>query len=131
MIPDFPIYRKKGDKEFYITFKADTIREMAEKLLADNNQNNIDIQHNGNLVEGVKLVELFIKDESKGINPSYLKDIPDGSLIGTYKVHNEEIWEAAKRGDIKGFSLAGMFQLVEENEIDDILKMLNQIKRIR
>lgn len=91
MIPDYPIYRKDGDKEFYITFKADTIKLMAEKLLDDNNQNNIDIQHNGELVDGVKLVELFIKDSSKGINPLYLDDVPDGSLVGTYKIHNEAI----------------------------------------
>lgn len=132
MIPDHPIFRKDGDREFYITFKADTIRLMAEKLLSDNNQNNVDIQHNGSLVDGVNLVELFIKDTSKGVNPIYLNNVPDGSLIGTYKVHNEAIWEAAKRGEIKGFSLTGMFKLAEEDQdVDEILKMFEKIKRIR
>lgn len=132
MIPDRPIYRRDGDREFYITFKADTIKQMAEKFLSDNNQNNIDIQHNGELIDGVNLVELFIKDTHKGINPTYLNNVPDGSLIGTYKVHNEAIWEAAKNGDIKGFSLTGMFKLAgEDQEIDEITQMLNKLKNIR
>lgn len=92
MSANTPIYRRNKDgMEYYIVYKPETIRFMAEKLFSDNNQNQIDVLHNGNLIDGIHLVELFIKDSSKGVSPSYLENVTEGSLIATYKVRNEEI----------------------------------------
>lgn len=111
MTADTPIYRVSPEgQEYYIMFTKDVIQKMAEKMLSDNTFNNIDIQHNGELLpEGqVKLVELFICDKNKGINPNYI-DVPNGSLMANYKVYDENLWNEIKNGDLNGFSLEGYF----------------------
>ena len=113
MRAEFPIYRYDEQfGEYYIKYSKDTIKKMAEKMMADNTFNNINLQHlDGTDVEGVNLVELFIKDTSKGISPAGFEDIEDGSLFATYKINNEAIWEQIKLGTFKGFSLEGIFDI--------------------
>ena len=121
MVADKPIYRIAPDgTEFYIVFSKDVIKRMAEKMLDDNTFNNIDIQHDGNIIprDKVKLVELFIANEAKGIKPNYL-DVPDGSLLANYKIYDEQLWQMAKSGTLNGFSLEGVFstlRLPEQNK---------------
>ena len=121
MVADKPIYRIAPDgTEFYIVFSKDVIKRMAEKMLDDNTFNNIDIQHDGNIIphDKVKLVELFIANEAKGIKPNYL-DVPDGSLLANYKIYDEQLWQMAKSGALNGFSLEGVFstlRLPEQNK---------------
>ena len=127
MVADKPIYRIAPDgSEFYIVFSKDVIKRMAEKMLSDNTFNNIDIQHDGNIIphDKVKLVELFIADEAKGIKPNYL-DVPDGSLLANYKIYDEQLWQMAKSGTLDGFSLEGVFTTVryEQNKNNKHTKM--------
>ena len=127
MVADKPIYRIAPDgSEFYIVFSKDVIKRMAEKMLSDNTFNNIDIQHDGNIIphDKVKLVELFIADEEKGIKPNYL-DVPDGSLLANYKIYDEQLWQMAKSGTLNGFSLEGVFTTVryEQNKNNKHTKM--------
>lgn len=132
MLADTPIYRRRPDGyEFNIVYTKETIKLMAEKMLKNKTHNNIDIQHNGALLpEGaVTLVELYIKDSNKGISPNFV-NVTEGSLIATYKVHDEELWEECKNGMLHGFSLAGRFS-VEEVQFEKHTKkhtMLNKIK---
>lgn len=135
MRADYPIYRNDNGREYYIVYKADVIREMAEKMLLDGRSATVDLQHNDKLVDGVHLQELFVKDSAKGIVPKGFEDVEDGSLFGVYKVHNDDVWEMAKRGECAGFSLAGYFHLAESNdtlaslmaEVEEIEKILNTI----
>lgn len=91
MICDMPIFRRTKEKgEFYVVYKADTIRLMAEKMMLDKCTTNVNIEHNSE-VEGVILTELYIKDSKRGINPTEFIDVPDGSLFLTYKVENDEV----------------------------------------
>ena len=113
MRANFLIYRYSPEfGEYYIKYSPDTIKTMAEKMMIDNTFNNINLMHeDGTDVEGVNLVELFIKDTSKGISPSNFEEIEDGSLFATYKINNDTIWEQIKLGTFKGFSLEGIFNL--------------------
>lgn len=115
---DFPIYRvDEQSGEYYIIYKADTIREMAEKYLTESRQNNIDLDHDGVEVGGVQMVQWFIKDSSAGISPEGFEDISDGSLFAEFHITDPDIWEEVKAGTYKGFSLEGLFDLVpEQNE---------------
>ena len=137
MIADKPIYRIAPDgTEYYIVFSKDVIKRMAEKMLDDNTFNNIDIQHDGNIIprDKVKLVELFIADETKGIKPNYL-DVPDGSLLANYKIYDDELWNMAKSGVLNGFSLEGVFSTIrykhnkniKHNKMSKIKEMLKSI----
>ena len=139
---DYPIYRNDEHLgEYYINFSADVIKQMAQKLLRDNNQNNVNIEHMFNSdVEGVEMVELFIKDRNKGKNPTGFEDINDGSLFATFKIDNQDIWQQIKNGTFKGYSLEGFFNYVipdnntdevvedEEKLIDDIETLIEQIR---
>ena len=120
MRADFPILRRQpltDDKEmeFYIIYKADTIRAMAEKYLAENRQNLVNIMHEkGSEVEGVQMVQYFIK--GAGLNPEGFDNIADGSLFAEFHVTNDEVWNAIKDGTYRGFSLEGLFDLQPETD---------------
>lgn len=113
MRANFNIFRRDERLgEYYIRYSADTIKKMAEKMMADGTFNNINIMHeDGSDVDGVNMVELFIKDSSKGITPNGFDDIEDGSLFATYKINNDTIWNEIKDDTFKGFSLEGCFGL--------------------
>ena len=131
MLADTPIYRKSPTAgEYYIVFTRDIIEMMVEKMSFEGKLNNITLNHNGQLVEGVTLVELFIKDSSKGLNPNYLPDVTEGSLIASYKVENVDIWNQIKAGEFRGFSLSGIFSAIPslDQPLDDILDLLYQLK---
>lgn len=136
MRANFPIYRYDEEfGEYYIKYSPETIKLMAEKMMVDNTFNNINLQHiDGTDVEGVNLVEIFIKDTSKGINPAGFEEIEDGSLFATYKINIDSIWEQIKLGTFKGFSLEGYFtieraQLRKTNKKDKntFLKTMNRL----
>lgn len=132
MRADFPIYRCDEHGEYYIVYRKDTVRKMAEKMLYDGRTSAVNVMHTPVCVNGVNLQELFIKDTNKGIAPAGFEDIEDGSLFATYKVHNHEVWEAIKRGEWKGFSLEGLFQLKEaepDAEVEELLRELEEIEQ--
>lgn len=115
MLADTPIYRcTSGGYEYYINFTKDVLKTMAEKMIYDGVGSSINIQHQDNSnVEGINLVELFVIDREKGIAPTYFSEVPDGSLVGTYKVHNDEVWSMIENGEVLSFSLEGIFNMVE------------------
>lgn len=95
--------------EHYIFFSKDTIERMQERFMKDKLIDQVNVQHTTD-IKDVYLIELFIKDSTKGINPIEFSNIPEGSLIGTYKVENEEVWnEIIKGNKFNGFSLEGYF----------------------
>jgi len=113
---NFPIYRKDERLgEYFIVYKPDTIRKMAEKYLAESRQNNVNLMHRTD-VEGVRMVQWFIQDSERGVVPAGF-DVPDGSLFAEFHVLNDEVWAAVKDGTYKGFSLEGFFDLAPEQEI--------------
>lgn len=116
MLANSPIYRiDDSGYEYNIVYKPETIKLMSEKMLKDMAHNQIDIEHDGRILPAgtVNLVEIYIKDSEKGISPNFLKDIPDGSLIGSYKIHDDVLWTMCKEGRLHGFSLAGWFDVKE------------------
>ena len=127
MRADFPIYRRDERGEYYTRFSKDTIRTMAEKYLAENRQNRVNLMHSGEEMRGVQMVELYIKDSEKGIVPKGFEDIEDGSLFATFKIHDEEIWNWIKEGILRGFSLEGVFTM-EESITDENMKIVDKMK---
>ena len=133
MRADFPIYRySKETGEYYIMYSPETIREMAEKYLVEGRQNAVNLQHeDGSDVDGVHLVQFFIKDAAAGVSPAGFEDIEDGSLFGEFHIENEEVWAGIKDGTYKGFSLEGVFGAEAVREVVSTEKMaINQNKTI-
>ena len=139
MRADYPIYRNDAELgEYYIQFSKDTIKEMAEKLLFDGHQNFVNIEHIENSdVQGVDMVEIYMKNVEKGINPTGFEEISDGSLFATFKVRNPLVWDCIKNGTFLGYSIEGMFgyeKVDDDNEqglYDEIMSMLDEITKIK
>ena len=126
----FPIYRRDASGEYYTSFSAETIRTMAEKYLAENRANRVNLMHSGEEVRGVQMVELFIKDSEKGIVPKGFEDIEDGSLFATFHVADDEIWGWIREGILRGFSLEGIFDMQESEITEDMKINFNKVKAV-
>lgn len=129
-LADTPIYRFNSTLgEHYIVFDKDTIKKMVLKYSKMNFNNNINIEHDGNLISGLTMIESFIKDSKNGIDPVQFKSVTDGSWICRFKVENPDIWEKIKSKEVRGFSLEGFFKYgdeVKENDwIDELLDNIN------
>lgn len=110
MIPDIPIYRKDEQGEYNVIFDKQTINKIAEKFYAKNFHQNTNIGHSGK-VEGVNFFQSFIKDEAKGIL-GMKGEYPDGTWFLGAKVSNDELWGKIKSGEVKGFSVEGLFKQI-------------------
>lgn len=125
MLADVPIYRRSKTRgEYYIKFDKEQIKIMVEKYLREGQFFNVSMQHDGNLIEGLSLVETYFVDENK---PSPFK-VPEGSVVMTFKCDNDEVWKRIELGELKGFSLEAILSMEPEKEetyedwIDDLLK---------
>lgn len=125
---DFPIYRRDSSGEYYIIYRAETIRQMAEKYLAENRANRVDLMHDGDEVRGVQMVQWFIKDTEKGLDPAGYEDIADGSLFAEFHITDDAIWEAVKDGTFKGFSLEGFFDVAPDTHQADIDEIVEELE---
>ena len=128
MRADFPIYRRDERLgEYYIIYKADTIRQMAEKYLLESRQNDVNTMHEADSdVDGVQMVQYFIKGD--GVSVEGFDDIADGSLFAEYHIVNDDVWAKVKDGTYKGFSLDGYFDLVPETDVDEVDEIVRDLK---
>jgi len=110
LIPNKPIYRRKGDEEYYIYFSKDTVEKASQLYLQNGNQNKATLEHQHS-INGLTLVESWIvEDEKHDKSRKYGLNVPVGTWMGAVKVNNEEIWEQfVKTGKVKGFSIEGYF----------------------
>lgn len=119
LIPDFPIYRKDDNGEYYITFSAEAIRKAAINFYRHLNNTMADMEHNHNLENNITYFQSLIVDKENGICPAAFKDLPNGTWIVGCKVENDKVWEAVKSGEVKGFSIDGCFHAEEEKQEDE------------
>lgn len=115
---DFPILRKDDNGEyFYITFSKETIYAAAEKFLKEGFQNVVRLTHKGDdYVDGFNLVQWYIKDSNKGINPEGFEDMADGTLMAEYKVNDDAIWDEIVAGTFNGLSMESVFDILPKKE---------------
>lgn len=115
---DYPIYRNSRQYgEHYVTFTKDTIKQIIEKYSKYGFNNLVNIEHNENsYVNDVVMIESYIVDKENGVNPSAFSEIEDGSWVVTFKVNNLNLWDKIKSGEVKGFSIEGMFRYNEPVE---------------
>lgn len=119
LIPDFPIYRRDEQGEYYITFNAESIRKIAIDFYRKLNVNNADVGHTHNLEKGITYFQSMIVDKKNGICPTAFKDLPDGTWIVGCKIDNDEVLNAVKSGEVKGFSIDGYFHAEEPEKQEE------------
>ena len=59
------------------------------------------------------MLESYIIDKERGICPNEFASAPDGSWVVSYKVNNLDVWNKIKSGEVKGFSVQGLFRIIE------------------
>ena len=140
LIPDFPIYRRDEQGEYYITFNAESIRKIAIDFYRKLNVNMADVEHSHDMENGITYFQSLIIDKGQGICPTAFKDLPDGTWLVGCKVDNDEVWNAVKSGEVKGFSIDGYFHAEPEKQeekpeekstidsLDDLFDWLESLK---
>ena len=110
LIPDKSIYRRNdnGD-EYYIYFSKDTVRKASELFFKKSNHQNATYEHEKK-IDNMTIVESWIvEDPAKDKTALYGMDVPAGTWMVSMKVDDEKIYNDAKEGTIKGFSIEGYF----------------------
>ena len=111
---DFPILRLTEDgNPYYIVFNKENAKVLCQRLMKDGMQQNISLQHNGKLIDGIQLQEVFIKDSSLGISPVGFEDAADGSLMGVYHIADDALWNDCIEGRFKGISIESLLGIEE------------------
>jgi hypothetical protein len=129
MVADLLIPRigENGEK-FFVKFSAKTIEQIREKQSRLGLTNNFNLMHDPRqIAEGVYMLDNLIIDNERGkVAPKEFEKVPNGSLWGSAKVDNDEIWNSIKAGEFKGFSVEGMFKQLEPVEMDE--NLINKIR---
>lgn len=116
MVADSLIYRRDAGGEYNVFFSKETIQEIALKFFKKDYQKNLNLFHDPALsLQGVTIFESFISDKSRGIQPMKgFEDLPDGTWFISAKVENPAVWEKIKSGEVKGFSVEGIFSYMKK-----------------
>jgi hypothetical protein len=115
MIAGMPLYRKDAQLgEYYVVFEKQDIYTIATKFAAKGYMNNLNLFHDQQQkVSDVTIFNSFIADAELGVSPMRgYEDLPDGTWFIHAKVNNDQVWEKVKGGEIKGFSVEGLFNYV-------------------
>lgn len=116
---DYPIYRRYGDEEFYLTFGKDAIRRLMTKFMKNFGQRSWTKDHM-DFAEGLTVVESWIvedveNDKAKALG---IENFSEGSWCIGVKVDDDETWQSIKDGRWKGFSVEAWVDMEEiEKEI--------------
>lgn len=133
MVADMPIYRNDKGLEYYIMFDAPTIKDIVQRFFKKKNTAEANLMHDGNILDGVYMFESYIVDDKRGNKaPSYAPELPQGSWVGSYKIDNDEVWDKVKSGEVKGFSVEGLFGQVKiadkpKNELEEAHAALSDL----
>ena len=130
LIPDKSIYRRndQGD-EYYIYFSKDTVRKASELFFKKSNHKNATFEHKDK-IEGVTIVESWIvEDKAKDKTSLYGMDVPVGTWMVSAKIDDKELYDKAKSGEIKGFSIEGYFadKYDMSKQKDEIISKLKEL----
>ena len=134
LIPNKPILRIENENEYYIFFSKETIAKVA-LMFAKNKYSDQVTEEHEKPVKGMTIFESWLtEDKEKDKSAFYGLDVPVGTWCISMKADNDDIYNLAKQGKIKGFSIEGYFSdKVEKKELskeDHEIEMLNEIMEL-
>ena len=130
LVPNKQIFRRneKTDEDYYIFFSEDTVRKASELYFQKSNHQNATSEK----LKGTTIVESWIVEDSKTDKSAlYGMDLPKGTWMVSMKIEDDALYEKAKTGEVKGFSIEGYFADKYEmsqqkentiNKLKDLLK---------
>ena len=131
LIPNKPILRIENENEYYIFFSKETIAKVA-LMFAKNKYSDQVTEEHEKPVKGMTIFESWLtEDKEKDKSAFYGLDLPVGTWCISMKADNDDIYNLAKQGKIKGFSIEGYFsdkvekkELSKEDEEVEILRTI-------
>ena len=130
LVPNKQIYRRneKTNDEYYIYFSKDTVRKASELFFKRSNHKNATYEHQ-QPIKGTTIVESWIVENTKKDKSAhYGLNVPEGTWIISMKIEDEELYNKAKEGEIKGFSIEGYFadkyDMTKEESFEDFEKKM-------
>lgn len=122
--PDFPIYRRDDEEEYYLEFSKEAVEKLSRDFMVNGLQSNFTAAHK-KAVDGITITESWIKvdmEKDKSIALGLDADLPVGSwIIGGY-CDNNDIWNKVKDGEYHGFSVEAIVDVDElkfEEQVPD------------
>jgi hypothetical protein len=120
MIPDKLILRRDAQGEYFIKFSPETIKQIAIRFAKQGYQRNVNLQHDKDQRVDAVLFESWVKDSERGIGGMKgYEDLPDGTWFGSMKITDDEGWAKVEAGEVKGFSVEGIFQYERAEQTKD------------
>lgn len=127
LVPDKPIYRNDEHGEYYISFDASSIKQIAADYLK-NLEVSIDHEHS----IPATVLESWIKESENDKSVDYGFDLPVGTWFVKIHIDNEEVWQDIKNNKY-GFSIelnAMLFNkqnevIVDKDAMDNEIKALS------
>ncbi len=125
LVPDKPIYRRKGEYEYNVIFSKETVRKASELYLKRLKINNATLEHDEEMTKGVSVIESWIvEDPKKDKTAIYGLNAVEGAWAVTMKIDNDKVWEDVKAGKYLGLSIEGMFSDGSEEVDASEVKMM-------
>lgn len=110
LIPDQLIPRKdNAGNAFYLTFDAETIKEVAYDWQKKHLSGKVDINHSRKLIEGVHYVETFLSNENTVSSVKGFEKLKAGTWFVVAEAHDPEVRKKIESGEISGVSIDGFF----------------------
>jgi len=129
LIPNKQIYRKneKTGDEYYIYFSKDTVRKASELFFKRSNHQNATYEHK-QPIKGTTIVESWIVEGEQDKSRHYGLNVPEGTWMVSMKIDDDALYEKAKSGEVKGFSIEGYFadryDLQKDDTFEDLQKQM-------
>ena len=130
LVPNKQIYRRneKTNDEYYIYFSKETVRKASELFFKRSNHKNATYEHK-QPIKGTTIVESWIVENTKKDKSAhYGLKVPEGTWMISMKIDDDELYNKAKEGEIKGFSIEGYFadkyDMTKEESFEDFEKKM-------
>ena len=119
LIPDQLIYRyDETQGEYYVKYSKETIQKIAHNYFKQNLHHNATLEHESPL-GGLTLVESWLIEGENDKSKEFGFSLPVGTWFGGMKVENDEVWNKVKSGEVKAFSIEGMFVPKKEMKMSE------------
>ena len=135
MVPNQKIFRRdSAGNPYYVFFSPETIKMIADKYMKNKFIDNNDLQHDGEAVPDVFVVESWIKESKNDKSTDYgYEHLPVGTWFVSMKINNPDVWKMVKEHKLNGFSVSGYFEEVadfmkEKAFLAEVAKIISNIK---
>lgn len=132
LIPEIPIVRMRNDKKVNVFFSKETVKEASQLYFKNKFQDQVTEHHKFGIQDVVVVESWIVEDEEKDKSRFYGLEVPKGTWMVAMKCYNKEVYERAKKGEFKGFSIEAFFKDKEidtTQELEEAKQMLSEISK--